>query len=132
MGRGTTCALLVLALAASTTGCQKLYGNKPDRLKNPERRKKPPDPEGSTAAIKYVEDCTANFRDDPKQAHPNPTLANTLVGDGDTALQQATKAKDPTAQAELVKLSIEKYRNALIKDPYNYEATLKLALAYDL
>jgi hypothetical protein len=124
--------VVCLALGA-LTGCQALYGGKPERLKNPERRKKPPDPEGTATLIKYVEDCTANFRDDPKLApRPNPGLANQLVGDGDTAMQNANKAKDPASQAELVKLSIDKYRNALIKDAYNHEATLKLALAYDL
>ena len=55
-----------------------------------------------------------------------------MVGDGDTALQQSGKAKDPPAQAELIRVAIDKYRNALVKDPYNSEATLKLAIAYDL
>ncbi len=134
MGRGLTGALLACLVLATTgaTGCQALYGGKPERLKTPEKKKRPPDPEAGAVQIKYVEDCTANFRDDPKLAHPNPGLANQLVGDGDTAMQNANKAKDPASQAELIKLSIDKYRNALIKDPYNQEATLKLALAYDL
>ena len=133
MGRGSTGALLAcLVLATATVGCKPLYGDKPDKLKNPERRKKPPEPDVAAVPVKYVEDCTANFRDDPKLAKPNPGLANQLVGDGDTALQNANKAKDPTSQAELIKISIDKYRNALIKDPYNHEATLKLALAYDM
>jgi hypothetical protein len=131
MGRGSAGALLA-CLVLATTGCQALYGGKPERLKNPERKKAPPEPETASIQIKYVEDCTANFRDDPKLARPNPGLANQLVGDGDTALQNANKAKDPASQAELIKLSIDKYRNALIKDPYNHEATLKLALAYDM
>ena len=133
MGRGSLGALLAACLALGTfTGCQALYGGKPERLKNPERRKKPPEPEVAEAPVKYVEDCTANFRDDPKLVRPNTGLANQLVGDGDTALQNANRAKDPASQAELIKLSIDKYRNALIKDPYNQDATLKLALAYDM
>lgn len=131
MGRGSIALLAVCLALGATTGCQALYGGRPEKLKNPERRKKPPEPEVADAPVKYVEDCTANFRDDPKLVRPNPGLANQLVGDGDTALQNANKAKDPASQAELIKLSIDKYRNALIKDPYNHEATLKLALAYD-
>lgn len=132
MGRGSIGALTLACLVLGTAACQPLYGKKPERLKNPEKRKKPDDPEVAEAPIKYVEDCTANFRDDPKLVRPNPGLANQLVGDGDTALQNANKAKDPASQAELIRLSIDKYRNALIKDPYNHEATLKLALAYDM
>ena len=132
-GRAAIGALLAACLAlVALSGCQQLYGGKPEKLKTPDRKKKPPEPEVATSQIKYVEDCTANFRDDPKLARPNPGLANQLVGDGDTALQNANKAKDPASQAELIKLSIDKYRNALVKDPYNHEATLKLALAYDM
>lgn len=130
MGRGSTGALLACLVLVS--GCQALYGGKPDKLRNPERKKAPPEPEITATKIQYVEDCVANFRDDPKTVRPNTGLANQLVGDGDTAMQNATKAKDPASQAELIKLSIDKYRNALIKDPYNHEATLKLALAYDM
>jgi hypothetical protein len=130
MGRGFTGALLACLVVVS--GCQALYGGKPERLRNPDRKKAPPEPESAAIQIKYVEDCTANFRDDPKLVKANPGLANQLVGDGDTAMQNANKAKDPASQAELVRLSIDKYRNALVKDPYNHEATLKLALAYDL
>src|SRR6185436_7705289 len=58
--------------------------------------------------------------------------SNALVGDGDSTLAQMPKAKEPAAQAELIKQSIDKYRSALVKDPYNQEATLKLAVAYDM
>jgi CCR4-NOT transcriptional regulation complex NOT5 subunit len=134
MGRGSLAGALIacLVLATTATGCQKLYGGSPERLKNPERKKKPDDPDIAATPVKYVEDCTANFRDDPKLVRVNTGLANQLVGDGDTAMQNANKAKDAASQAELIKVSIDKYRNALIKDPYNHEATLKLALAYDM
>ncbi len=124
-------ACLVLG-AATLAACQPLYGNKPDKLKNPERKRKPPEPPETVVDIKYVEDCTANFRDDPKLVRPNTSLSMQLVGDGDVALENANKAKDPASGSELIKLSIDKYRNALIKDPYNQDATLKLAVAYDL
>ncbi len=132
MGRSATGVLACLVLGVTTlAACQPLYGSRPDKLAKLERRKKPPEPPDETLQIKYVEECAGNFRDDPKLWKPNPALANQLVGEGDVALQQSGKAKDPASQAELIKLSIEKYRNALIKDPYSHEATLKLALAYD-
>ncbi len=68
---------------------------------------------------------------DPAKARPQPAMANQLVGEGETALVSSEKAKDPNSQAELIRVSIDKFRNALIKDPYNHEATLQLAIAYD-
>lgn len=135
MGRGTSVrALLVgacLVFAGGSAGCQALYGGKPEKLRNPERKKKPEEPEEKPPEIKYVDECVANFRDDPKLARPDPSRANAMVGDGDAAFAQVSRAKDPASQAELIKQSIDKYRGALVRDPYNTEATLKLAIAYD-
>ena len=124
-------ALCLALAAASLAACQPLYGGKPEKLKNPEKKKKPPEAADAVIEVKYVEDCSANFRDDPKRVFRDTSGSNTLVGGGDDALGQADKAKDPASQAELIRVSIDKYRNALTKDPYNSEATLKLAVAYD-
>ena len=137
MGRGTSWVrALTIVLGAlfvvSSAGCQKLYGGKSEALRKPgDKKKRPPEPEETVVAIKYVEDCVADFRGDPAKVRPQPAMANQLVGEGETALQSSEKAKDPNSQAELIKVSIDKFRNALIKDPYNHEATLQLALAYD-
>jgi len=136
MGRGTSVRALLLSacvvFAGGSVGCQALYGGKPEKLRNPERKKPPEEAAEKAPEIKYVEECVANFRDDPKMVRPAPSDANRLVGDGDAALSQVSKAKDPASQAELIKQSIDKYRGALIKDPYSQEATLKLAVAYDM
>lgn len=139
MGSGTSyrallvsaCLVLVGGVVGSA-GCQALYGGKPEKLRNPERKKKPDDLPEQAVEVKYIDDCIANFRDDPKLVRPDTSRSNALVGDGDATLSQATRAKEPAAQAELIKQSIDKYRGALIKDPYNQDATLKLALAYDM
>lgn len=136
MGRGTSFRALLLGacvvFASGSVGCQPLYGSKPEKLRNPERKKKPAEEDEKPPEIKYVEECVANFRDDPKLARPDPGRANSLVSDGDAALAGVPKAKSPASQAELIKDSIDKYRSALVKDPYNTEATLKLAIAYDM
>ncbi len=120
-----------LVLAFGTTGCQPLYGGKPEHLHNPEKKKKPPEAVEAVAEIKYVDDCNADFRDDPKKAHPQQPMGRQLVDSGDTAMQGADKAKEDMAKVGLIREAIDKYRNALIKDPYNIDATLKLAVAYD-
>lgn len=124
-------------MAAFATGtlslgaCKPLYGSKPEKLLAPPKKKKPPAPPEEEVKIVYVEDCTADFRGDPARVRPQTAMSSQLVGEGETALQSSDRAKDPASQAELIRISIDKFRNALVKDPYNHDATLQLAIAYD-
>jgi hypothetical protein len=120
-----------LGLAFAVVACQPLYGGKPEKLHNPEKKKKPPEPPEQAQQIKYVDDCNADFRDDPKKARPQQQLARTLVDAGDTAMATADKAKDDQSKLGNILSAIDKYKNALVKDPYNIDATLKLAVTYD-
>lgn len=133
MGRGSSGALLGvwLALVAFAFGCQPLYGGKPEKLAAPSRKAKPKEAVEAEVPIKEIDDCQADFRGDPKNVRPQTSVSNQLTGEGNTALSNSERATDPTASAGLIRESIDKYRNALLKDPYNAEATLKLALAYD-
>jgi hypothetical protein len=125
-------ACLVLVFGTLSAGCQPLYGGKPEKLKSPEKKKRPPEAPDAVVEVKYIEDCNADFRGDPTKApRPQTQVAQQLVGEGETALQGSEKAKDATSQAELIRVSIDKFRNALIKDPYSHDATLQLAIAYD-
>jgi hypothetical protein len=126
---------LCVAIATGFVGmgaCQPLYGNKPEKLHTPEKKKKPPEVADADVPVKYIEDCAADFHADPRTVRPQPGMAQPLTNDGDTALQGADKATDPMAKVGLIKDAIQKYINALKKDPYNADATLKLARAYDL
>ena len=121
-----------LALVSFGLGCQALYGGRPEKLPPVPRKKAPPEPPVVEVQIKEIDDCKADFQADPKRAPPaQPDLANRLTGEGDTAIANSDKAAAPAAQAGLLREGIDKYRNALLKDPYNPEATLKLARAYD-
>jgi len=122
---------VALALACGVVACAPLYGGKAEKLKNPEKKKKPPEAEVVAAEIKYVDDCVAIFNDDPKKVKAQTALAQQLTAQAETALDQADKAKEDSMKVSLIKEAIEKYRNALIKDPYSVPATLKLAVAYD-
>ncbi|HEX7843486.1 MAG TPA: hypothetical protein VF469_38700 [Kofleriaceae bacterium] len=137
MGRGSYGVLLSIGLAwfglsaLGALGCQPLYGGKPDKLPTPSKKKKPPEVEAAEVPVKEIDDCQADFRGDAKNVRPQTSVSSQLTGEGNTALASSDKAADPAAAAGLIRESIDKYRNALLKDPYNAEATLKLALAYD-
>lgn len=125
------CLAFVVGVGVVGTGCQPLYGGKPEKLVAPSKKKPPEGEPFADAPIKEIEDCQADFRADPRTVRPNSKLSDQLTGEGDTALASSDRAAEPDAQAGLIRESIDKYRNALLKDPYNAEATLKLALAYD-
>lgn len=115
----------------ASLGCQPLYGGKPEKLVAPQKKKPPPEAAVTETPVKEVDDCTADFRGDPKTVRQQTGPANQLTEEGNTAMVNSDKAAEPSAQAGLLKESIDRYRSALIKDPYHVEATLKLALAYD-
>ncbi|HET9620570.1 MAG TPA: hypothetical protein VFP84_04315 [Kofleriaceae bacterium] len=123
--------MLIGAFGAGVAACQPLYGGKPERLVAPQKKKPPKEAEEAVVVIKEVDECTADFRGDARLAHPQTSASNAIASEGDSALASSDKATDIQARVGLIRESIDKYRNALIKDPYNAEATLKLALAYD-
>ena len=123
--------LVALALAFAVPACSPLYGGKPEKLKNPDKKKKPEEAAEAPVEVKFVDDCSANFSDDPKKVRPQTQMSQTLLVQAETAIEQADKAKEDSMKVSLLKEAIDKYRNALIKDPYNVPATLKLAVAYD-
>jgi hypothetical protein len=137
MARGTAVRALVmgacLVSVGGSAGCQALYGGKPEKLQRLDKKRKPDEASEKAPEIKYVDECGANFRDDPKNApRADPGRANALIDDGNTAIAQSSKAKDPSSQAALILQSIDKFRGALVKDHYNTEATIRLAIAYDM
>jgi hypothetical protein len=122
--------LTAFVLLAVTTGCQSMYGGPSESL--PKIRKVPhkavPEVE---PVIPYVDSCATNFRANPVGLSIDRVRASQLVVTGDTSIQQAEKIENPQSRTQLVIAGIDHYRNALVKDPYDAEATLKLALAYD-
>ena len=123
--------VVFVAGGVSLTGCQPLYGGKPEKLATPQKKAPPKEEPVVEAPIKMVDECTADFQADPRTARPQASQSEALTEQGNTAIANSSKATEPSARAGLLRDGIDKFRNALIKDPYNAAATLKLALAYD-
>jgi hypothetical protein len=126
---GKALALACLFVAA----CQPMYKNKPEILKNPPRHPAPkvvitePDPT-------FVDDCDVDFSAPAIAPRTRKTTqSQQLTSNANTALQPSLGAQRPSTPTTVqsVTTALDTYRQALISDPYNAEATLKLALAYD-
>ena len=62
MGRGLAFLLVAGALAFGSTACRPLYGDKPDKLRNPEKKKRPPEqPEADLDLLSYGEPAELPF-----------------------------------------------------------------------
>jgi hypothetical protein len=126
MGRG----LRLLAISVFVVSCSPLYGGKADKLRNPSKKKPPPEAEVAAAPIPWDDDCNAKFMEKARVGVPNKSLASPLVATGDQAMTSSAKAPDPKAQAQLILEALSKYKAALDKDWYNAEATYGLAVTY--
>lgn len=119
-----------IALLAVVAGCQSMYGTASEPLVKVRKVPHKAVPEVEPL-IPYVDNCATNFRGDPTRVSIDAPRSTQLVVTGDGAIQQAEKIPDPQTRAQVVVTGIGHYSNALTKDPYSAEATLKLALAYD-
>jgi len=125
MGK-TLIAVSMLAFAA----CQPMYGDKAATLKTPPPVKPPKDLPVEVVKVTYVDDCefitkaVKNPRRDVKRAQIH-------VRTGDAKIADADVAAEPVRKGDLFIAGIDQYGTALTSDPFDAEATLKLALAYD-
>lgn len=115
--------------AVMLAGCS-MYGAPPAVLHSPPHLRPPAGSDAGEPPIAYVDDCATDFHRDARAVHPQPKLAADLVATGDATRDAASKATG-AQQAELLVSSIQHYADALRADPYDANATLDLAVAYD-
>lgn len=119
-----------VALLALLAGCS-MYGAPSERL-HPVPTVKPPPVVATPDKKIYNEDCTVAFNGPPAKIQPRSAVAAAQVDQGDGKLLASDKATTDQARADLVISGIGNYRNALRTDPYDPDATLELARAYDV
>jgi hypothetical protein len=113
-------------IAVFLVACQPMYKPDAPRLRDP---KQIHHVEAKTE-VPYVETCTVDFSAPPVKRRQT-AAASQLVVTADSSLDTARQTSAEPAKVALIKTGIEKYGEALVKDPYNPDVTLKLALAYD-
>jgi hypothetical protein len=115
---------------APAVGCGPLYGGKAEKLKPPTKKPRPPETDAEAAPIKYIEDCQVNFATPPVRPTNNPA-ANSSAQTAEQKVDEAVRASEPKAQISAIEAAIAAGKSALKIDPYNANATLQLARAYD-
>ena len=108
-----------------------MYGDPAVRMKDPPPRNPPKGwKDDPVAEVKYIDDCEVNFSA-PATTKRQTKVAEQRVIAGDSTTSALPKDAKDEQRASAAVRTVEEYRQALIADPYNAEATLKLALAYD-
>ena len=123
---------VLVAAAVLSVGCGGPYKGKPERL--PKVKKSAPPEEVATeeaaVEVKYDEECSAKFTDDPGKAKKSSSKAGTFIAAGNDNMSRSGTSTDPAVQVDNIVKAIEQYKKALLEDHYNPEATFYLAVAY--
>jgi hypothetical protein len=114
----------VIGLAAC-----KLYGDPAAKMHTPDSQ--PAKPEAAAGPV-YVKECPVDGPRVLKPAKPDEVAAAAGVHSSEVALAHYDTETNADQRVSLLKQSVDGYRTALVKDPYNVEATLGLAVAYDV
>jgi len=123
----------VTSVAAFGLGCGGPYKGKPDKLPKVKKvNHVDVDAGPTTETIVWDDKCSAKFAEDPMVAYKkrDKTKGNTDRGEGDDLMAAADKSEDPSFQIDSILKAINAYKDALLADNYNADATYGLAVAY--
>jgi hypothetical protein len=122
--------VLLATCAVAASACGPLYGGKAEKLKPPAKKPRPPETETAAAPIKYIDDCTVNFATPAVTPRPS-SAARSSAETAEQKVDESIRSADPKTQLAAVEGAIAAAKTALKADPYNANATLQLARAYD-
>lgn len=123
---------LVLAVAAAA--CKPMYGAPPEKLARPRipvDRTLKEDPKPQPSKPELIEVCPVDINRPATKVARNKVAAKQRLQEGDIARERVEREADDAEKARHAKVSLQKYSDALVADPYHAEATLMLAVAYD-
>lgn len=124
--------LAVVAVAA----CKPMYGAAPEKLAKPkipvDKTLKPDPKPQPPAKPELIADCSVDMHRPNDKVVRKKSVAQQRLQEGDTERVRAEKETDKAERARHARRSLVSYSDALVADPYHAEATLMLAVAYDM
>ena len=124
-----------LIVAAAAVACQPMYGAPPEKLAKPkipvDKTLKPDPTTPPPAKAEQIELCPVDINRPSDKVARNKTVAKQRLQEGDVERERVQRETDDAEKARHAKLSLQKYSDALVADPYHAEATLMLAVQYD-
>jgi hypothetical protein len=119
--RSALVALVALA------GCQPMYGAPAEQLHHHSAGNRGL----GEKTIAWVDACEVDFSQPAAAAHPTPRAARLASVRGEASVQRAKVARTDETRNEQWVAAVGAFREALVADPYDAEATVQLARAYD-
>ena len=126
MGKSWVAAVVSLVFAL---GCKQMYGGPAEPLRSPKPITPPPTLPGGEVTV-YEEDCDLFVFKPRTKIKRDLAVAEQRTSDAERKLADFERAPIPVKDDVIVD-SIDELAAALRADPFNAQATLKLALAYD-
>lgn len=122
--------ILSVVGALVVAACQPMYSGSGPKLHDPKVIDHKDVPTENPKAL-LITQCTTERSTAPRTVPAQAQAeAGSLVSRGDGQIRQYTTSTADD-RGQLVRQAIDNYRAALVKDPYNVDATLQLARAYD-
>ena len=124
-----------LVVAAALAACRPMYGAPSEKLGKPrvpvDKTLKQDATPQAPAKPELVEVCPVDINRPSEKVARNRAAAKQRLQEGEQERERAQKEADDAEKARHAKRSLQSYSEALVADPYNAEATLMLAVAYD-
>jgi hypothetical protein len=119
--------LLPLVMLAACT----MYGTRAEPLHKVAKLPVKEDPIAKAKPQEYIETCSVSFHDPATKVRRQPVVAQQRAAAGEQKVDAGLKVAEPEKRAALFTDGIQQFRAALVQDPFDADATVGLARAYD-
>ena len=120
-----------LVIPCALAACQPMYGAKPQKLRTPDELQRPTEAAGSGAPVVVVPVMDEHCGID-RTVRSSVTPTRSVAEAAARKSVDASREPDAKKRAHMALDAVEGFRAVLAKEPFNHQATLGLAVAYDM